>query len=106
MRLAYDRSHSHNRPQTAAVYSISRRALLITRLGEQLPRPRQVSMVMFTRGGVKKLLSLSPVEGQVARANRSFFDIFYCLWRGSRSYQQHSAGVCNTEVTWARARLI
>ena len=47
MRLAYDRSHSHNRPQTAAcnaVYSISRRALLITRLGEQLPRPRQVSM--------------------------------------------------------------
>src|ERR1700753_689999 len=41
MRLAYDRSHSHNRPHTAAcnaVYSISRRALLITRLGEQLPR--------------------------------------------------------------------
>ena len=49
MRLAYDRSHSHNRPQTAAcnaVYSISRRALLITRLGEQLPRPRQVSMLL------------------------------------------------------------
>ena len=47
MRLAYDRSHSHNRPQTAAcnaVYSISRRALVITRLGEHLPRPRQVSM--------------------------------------------------------------
>jgi hypothetical protein len=47
MRLAYDRSHSHNRPQTAAcnaVYSISRRASVITRLGEQLPRPRQVSM--------------------------------------------------------------
>jgi hypothetical protein len=52
MRLAYDRSHSHNRPQTAAcnaVYSISRRALMITRLGEQLPRPRQVSM---TRGNL------------------------------------------------------
>jgi len=52
MRLAYDRSHSHNRPQTAAcnaVYSISRRALMITRLGEHLPRPRQVSM----RGGSK-----------------------------------------------------
>jgi hypothetical protein len=48
MRLAYNRSHSHNRPQTAAcnaVYSISRRALMITRLGEQLPRPRQVSML-------------------------------------------------------------
>ena len=48
MRLTYNRSCSHNRPQTAAcnaVYSISRRALLITRLGEQLPRPRQVSMV-------------------------------------------------------------
>src|SRR5207253_10327027 len=47
MRLTYNRSCSHNRPQTAAcnaVYSISRRALLITRLGEQLPRPRQVSM--------------------------------------------------------------
>ena len=59
MRLAYDRSHSHNRPQTAAcnaVYSISRRALLITRLGEHLPRPRQVSMLCntgprFTRVG-------------------------------------------------------
>ena len=48
LRLTYNRSCSHNRPQTAAcnaVYSISRRALLITRLGEQLPRPRQVSMV-------------------------------------------------------------
>ena len=48
MRLTYNRSCSHNRPQTAAcnaVYSISRRALLITRLGEQLPRPRQVSML-------------------------------------------------------------
>ena len=47
LRLTYNRSCSHNRPQTAAcnaVYSISRRALLITRLGEQLPRPRQVSM--------------------------------------------------------------
>ena len=47
MRLTYNRSCSHNRPQTAAcnaVYSISRRALMITRLGEQLPRPRQVSM--------------------------------------------------------------
>ena len=54
MRLTYNRSCSHNRPQTAAcnaVYSISRRALLITRLGEQLPRPRQVSMVWKgTRG--------------------------------------------------------
>ena len=57
MRLAYDRSHSHNRPQTPAcngVYSINRRALLITRLGEHLPRPRQVSMprnaaAQFTR---------------------------------------------------------
>ena len=48
LRLTYNRSCSHNRPQTAAcnaVYSISRRALLITRLGEQLPRPRQVSML-------------------------------------------------------------
>ena len=48
LRLTYNRSCSHNRPQTAAcnaVYSISRRALLITRLGEQLPRPRQVSMI-------------------------------------------------------------
>ena len=47
LRLTYNRSCSHNRPQTAAcnaVYSMSRRALLITRLGEQLPRPRQVSM--------------------------------------------------------------
>ena len=25
-------------------------------------------------------------------------------WGGSRSYQQHSAGVCNTEVTCAGAR--
>ncbi len=50
MRLTYNRSCSHNRPQTAAcnaVYSISRRALLITRLGEQLPRPRQVSMTLI-----------------------------------------------------------
>ena len=50
MRLTYNRSCSHNQPQTAAcnaVYLISRRALLITRLGEQLPRPRQVSMPVF-----------------------------------------------------------
>ena len=49
LRLTYNRNRSHNRTQTAAcnaVYSISRRALLITRLGEQLPRPRQVSMVV------------------------------------------------------------
>ena len=47
MRLTYNRSCSHNRPQTAAcnaVYSISRRALLITRLGEQLPRPSLISL--------------------------------------------------------------
>ena len=46
MRLTYNRSCSHNRTQTAAcnaVYSISRRALLITRLGEQLPRPSLIS---------------------------------------------------------------
>ena len=52
LRLTYNRSCSHNRPQTAAcnaVYSISRRALLITRLGEQLPRPRQVSMTKFCK---------------------------------------------------------
>ena len=50
LRLTYNRSCSHNRPQTAAcnaVYSISRRASLITRLGEQLPRPRQVSMTIM-----------------------------------------------------------
>ena len=53
LRLTYNRNRSHNRTQTAAcnaVYSISRRALLITRLGEQLPRPRQVSMVHEERG--------------------------------------------------------
>ena len=53
LRLTYNRSCSHNRPQTAAcnaVYSISRRALLITRLGEQLPRPRQVSMTIDPPG--------------------------------------------------------
>jgi len=62
MRLTYNRSCSHNRPQTAAcnaVYSISRRALLITRLGEQLPRPRQVSMPLETILGV-----LTGVEGR------------------------------------------
>ena len=62
LRLTYNRSCSHNRPQTAAcnaVYSISRRALLITRLGEQLPRPRQVSMPLETILGV-----LTGVEGR------------------------------------------
>ena len=52
LRLTYNRNCSHNRPQTAAcnaVCSISRRALLITRLGEQLPRPRQVSMVLILK---------------------------------------------------------
>ena len=67
MRLAYDRSHSHNRPQTAAcnaVYSISRRALLITRLGEQLPRPRQVSMPTFTHHFVAFQLFLRFNDGR------------------------------------------
>ena len=41
------------------MYSISRRALLITRLGEQLPRPRQVSMPLETILGV-----LTGVEGR------------------------------------------
>ena len=43
----YNRSCSHNRTQTAAVYavySISHRAILITLWGEQLPRPRQVGI--------------------------------------------------------------
>ena len=60
LRLTYNRSCSHNRPQTAAcnaVYSISRRALLITRLGEQLPRPRQVSMALIALWVVVKLLN-------------------------------------------------
>ena len=59
LRLTYNRNRSHNRTQTAAcnaVYSISRRALLITRLGEQLPRPRQVSMIV-TCGCLVKLLT-------------------------------------------------
>ena len=96
LRLTYNRSRSHNRPQTAAcnaVYSISRRALLITRLGEQLPRPRQVSMKCrwgFVCVNIKEMFL------QMMGVN--YFD------KGSRSYQQHSANVCNTEVTCAGAR--
>ena len=77
MRLTYNRSCSHNRPQTAAcnaVYSISRRALLITRLGEQLPRPRQVSMPQIgaTVSPEQRRGKNSYGEGEIERFFRLF----------------------------------
>ena len=96
MRLAYNRSHSHNRPQTAAcnaVYSISRRALMITRLGEQLPRPRQVSMSrqvlvtilgsqQKTRGYGKTLLLICQAVAEATSNTRRVCAIPRSLARG------------------------
>jgi len=47
MRLGYTRKRTNTLPQTSAcndVWKDSSRASMITRLGEQLPLPRQVSM--------------------------------------------------------------
>lgn len=47
-------------------------------------------------------MNVQKKNGKKRHANKN--DLVYLVWGVAKSYQQHSADVCNTEVTCAGAR--